>query len=46
MPGVIVIPLGAPIGKMIEDLLIVFGASEAEDHKNQVLHLPLTPSNP
>jgi hypothetical protein len=41
MPGVIAMPLDAPIGPVIEDLLIVIRASEPEDYEGQVVFLPL-----
>lgn len=41
MPGVIAMPLDAPIGPVIEDLLIVIRASEPEEYEGQVVFLPL-----
>jgi len=46
MPGVILVRQTAPIGQIIEDLLIVIGASEVAEYENKVTYLPLTPSNP
>ena len=44
MPGVILAPDSVPIGRIIEDLLAVIGASTPAEYENQVLHLPLTPT--
>lgn len=41
MPGVILIRDTLAIGKVIEDLLTVFGASDASDWENVVTYLPL-----
>lgn len=41
MPGVITVPLNAPIGEVIQDFLVILGASNPEEYENQVVHLPL-----
>ena len=41
MPGVIAIRLSAPIRQIIEDLLIVLGASLPGELEGQVVYLPL-----
>jgi predicted nuclease of predicted toxin-antitoxin system len=41
MPGVIAIRLSAPIGQIVEDLLIVLGASLPGELEGQVIYLPL-----
>ncbi len=41
MTGVILIRQSLPIGKVVEDLLTVLGASDAEDWVNVVTYLPL-----
>jgi predicted nuclease of predicted toxin-antitoxin system len=41
MPGVIAVHLDAPIGAVIEDLLVVIGASEPAEYEGQVVYLPL-----
>lgn len=41
MPGLVAVHLGAAIGEVIEDLLFLLFASEAEDFENQVVYLPL-----
>lgn len=40
-PGLIVIAHDADIGGIIEDLLIVWAASEADEWKDAVAYLPL-----
>jgi predicted nuclease of predicted toxin-antitoxin system len=40
MLGAIVVPLDAPTGKIIEDILIVIIASHPNELENQVIHLP------
>ena len=41
MPGVVVVPQRMGIGPAIEDLLLILGASEAEEWRDQVIFLPL-----
>jgi predicted nuclease of predicted toxin-antitoxin system len=41
MPGVVAIRLSAPIRQIIEDLLIVLGASLPAELEDQVIYLPL-----
>jgi hypothetical protein len=41
MPGVCVVPQSLPLGRTIEELVIVFACSTREDWDNQVRYLPL-----
>lgn len=41
MPGVIGIQSDAPIGTILEDLLILIGATEPESLEGQVVYIPL-----
>ena len=41
MPGLIIVPQWEPIGRVIEDLLMVVECSAASDWENQVRFLPL-----
>jgi predicted nuclease of predicted toxin-antitoxin system len=41
MPGVIVVRDALPLGEVIEDVLILLGASEMSDWENLVIFLPL-----
>lgn len=41
MPGVIAVHRSAPIGIVIEDLLIALGASEAAEFEGQVVYIPI-----
>jgi hypothetical protein len=41
MPGVIIVPQWVPIGRVIEDLLMVVECSAASDWEDQVRFLPL-----
>lgn len=41
MPGVIEVPTELPIGRAIEDILIIIGISQENGLENQVLFLPL-----
>ncbi|HJT35130.1 MAG TPA: DUF5615 family PIN-like protein [Pirellulales bacterium] len=40
-PGVIIVSKRLPISKVADDLLLVWGASEAEEWTNRIIHLPL-----
>jgi hypothetical protein len=40
LPGVFVVNDQAPFGQIIDDLLLVMGASEAGEWKNRVIYLP------
>jgi uncharacterized protein DUF5615 len=40
-PGVFVIPRSLPVGRAIEDLLLIAQCSENNDWENQVRYLPL-----
>lgn len=41
LPGVCVVPQSLPVGRAIDDLLIVTLCSRPEDWEDQVRHLPL-----
>lgn len=41
MPGVVEIHADAPIGKVIEDMIIILECSVAEDLEGQIYYLPL-----
>ncbi len=41
MPGVIAVQFGAPIGEIIEDILLILSAKNDEEFENQVVHVPL-----
>ena len=40
-PGVILVPQSLPIGEAIEELLLIWGASDAEEWENRILRIPL-----
>lgn len=40
LPGVFIVNDQAPMGQVIDDLLIVLGASDAGEWKNRVIYLP------
>jgi hypothetical protein len=40
MPGLFMVHQFQPIGQVIDNLLLIWSASEAEDWKNQVIFLP------
>ena len=40
-PGVILVPQHMPVGEVIEELLLIWGASEAEEWQNRWRALPL-----
>ena len=40
-PGVLVIPQRLPIGEAIEELLLIWTASDAEEWQNRILRIPL-----
>ncbi len=40
LPGVFVVNDQAPMGQVIDDLLIVLGASDASEWENRVIYLP------
>jgi Domain of unknown function (DUF5615) len=40
-PGLILVPQLLPIGKAVEDLLLIWGASDAAEWKNRILRIPL-----
>jgi predicted nuclease of predicted toxin-antitoxin system len=41
MPGVLLVHQGDPIGTIIEDLILIWAASEAEEWAGQVVFLPI-----
>lgn len=41
MTGVILVPKAMPVGDAIEDILIIAQVSSIEEHKDQILYLPL-----
>jgi hypothetical protein len=40
-PGVVVVPQSLPIGEAIEELVLIWGASDAEEWENRILRVPL-----
>ncbi len=40
MPGIIEVQLDAPLGPVIEDILIVVGAGTPDDVENKIIYLP------
>lgn len=40
-PGLILVPQDLPIGKAIEDLVLIWGASDAYECENRILRIPL-----
>jgi hypothetical protein len=40
-PGVIEIPQAMPVGDAIDQLLMIIGASDSEEWRDRVVHLPL-----
>ena len=40
-PGVIVVPQSLPIGEAIEELVLIWGASDAGEWENRILRIPL-----
>ena len=40
-PGVILVPQYLPIGEAIEELVLNWGASDAEEWENRILRIPL-----
>lgn len=40
-PGLILVPQYLPIGRAIEELLLIWGASEAEEWRNRIVTIPL-----
>jgi hypothetical protein len=41
-PGVLLVPQYLPIGEAIEELVLIWSASDAEEWKNRILRIPLT----
>jgi len=39
-PGLFIVPQRIPIGEIVETLLLVWAASQAEEWRDQVVHLP------
>jgi hypothetical protein len=42
VPGILVLPPDMTIGAVLEQLLLIWGASEAEEYRDLLLYLPLT----
>ena len=40
VPGILIIRKGILMGKLIEDLLLIWGASEPEEYRDQIVYLP------
>ena len=40
-PGLILVPQYLPIGRAIEDLMLIWGASDAAEWQNRILRIPL-----
>jgi predicted nuclease of predicted toxin-antitoxin system len=40
-PGLIVVPQYLPIGRAVEELLLIWGASDAEEWRNRIVTIPL-----
>jgi predicted nuclease of predicted toxin-antitoxin system len=40
-PGVILVHQSLPVARVLEDLALIWGASQAEEWKNRIVHLPL-----
>ena len=40
-PGVVLVPQHLPIGEAIEELVLIWGASDAEEWENRILRIPL-----
>ena len=40
-PGVIVVPQSLPIGEAIEELVLIWSATDAEEWENRILRIPL-----
>jgi hypothetical protein len=40
VPGILLIRKETLIGKLIEDLLLIWGASEPEEYKDRIVYLP------
>jgi hypothetical protein len=40
-PGVLLVPQSLPIGEAIEELVLIWGATDAEEWENRILRIPL-----
>jgi predicted nuclease of predicted toxin-antitoxin system len=40
-PGVLLVPQYLPIGQAIEELVLIWGASEADEWENRIVRIPL-----
>ena len=40
-PGVLIVPQGLPVGVAIEELVTIWGASDAEEWENRIVRIPL-----
>ncbi len=41
VPGIFTLRPRASIGQIIDDLLLIWGASQLEEHRDQIVHIPL-----
>ena len=41
IPGIFTINLEVPMGKIIEELLLIAGASDADEYIDQITYIPL-----
>ena len=41
VPGVLLIRRGISIGRLVEDLLLIWGASELKDYQDRIEYLPM-----
>ena len=39
-PGVLIVPQNAPLGSVVEAIILVWAASDPDDWRNQIYHLP------
>lgn len=42
MPGVLHIPQRMPLGQVIDEMLLIVGASDPQEYDYKVIHLPMT----
>lgn len=40
-PGVLLVPQRLPVGDAIEDLVLIWAASDADEWQNRILRIPL-----
>ena len=41
MPGLLIAPQGKPIGRVIDDLLVIWAASEADEWNDKIQFIPM-----